>query len=54
MMVVGFNPAEIIDQCAQKLEYKRQLDVLRLLKLAVEMFKHESIAFMHPSIGYIL
>ena len=54
MLVVGFDPSEIINLCAATLPYSRLNDVLRILKLTVDNFKQDGLAIMINGISHVL
>ena len=54
LLVLGFNPKEIVEFCTHALPYRRQLDVLRILKLSIEKLREECLEFLHPALGVLL
>ena len=54
MLVVGFDPSEIITLCASTLPYYRMMDVLRIMKLFVENYKQDGIPVIINGISHTL
>ena len=54
MLVVGFDPSEIIAHCCQTLPYNRQMDVMRIIKLSIENLKEDGLSIVVNGITLIL